>query len=585
MRILKRFLKIVFILLLFSLFLPDLDNKSVGQTTARAKKAIEHQNARHLELELFYDHGAISVEKVTIRDGYLPSKIGRNKNGWYNIELRDSDGELLYSSPFFDPRICFYDDLDSTTMKLRGGFIFKDQVYFVLRIPILKEDQDMTIADPQGGLVWQTNLSDLSEKIIMQRPISLWESETIIYNGDPENRIDLVFLGDGYTVNDTGRFRTDVIRNINYLFSISPYSEYQSYFNVHMVKVISAESGADHPEANPPIYRNTALGAYYNCGGIARLICANDNAVYSAASSAIPYWDKILLLVNDQTYGGSGGNYAIAYNGYPYWGRQVLNHELAHSFGPLLDEYLYGSQSGSVSGCNCDTDSLTPKWQAWIDTGSPGVGAFRGCCWLNYFRPSNNECTMNGLQDRFCVVCREQLTKSTNWRTLSFDNYFPIGDPEIPRSTSLVFWIEKMVPSTHDLKVQWYVDNIPKEGGTGDSFIFVSNDTGSFEVKVAVMDSTNLVLSDPDDYLVDVLSWNIHVIPSSCGNYICGDVNGDGKIELSDVIYLAIYLLKGGPSPVPLEAGNIDCVGGINVADVIYLANYLLKGGPAPLVC
>lgn len=579
MKLLRKLLKtfLMFTLLLWLLSFGS--NNSVAQTKVSRIEASKHQNAKHLQLELFYDYGTISVKNVTVGDGYLPGGMEKKK-GWYKIKLKDSNGELFYSSSFFDPRIRFYDDFDSLTLKLSGGFILKDQVYFVLRIPIPKEDQEIVIVDPQGKVAWQANGADLLKKTIREALISLWDSETIIYNGDPVNRIDLVFLGDGYTVNDTSRFRTDVIRNINYLFSISPYSEYPSYFNVHMVKVISAESGADHPEANPPIYRNTALGAYYNCGGIARLICANDNAVYNAASSVIPYWDKILLLVNDQAYGGSGGDYAIAYNGYPYWGRQVLDHEFGHSFGYLLDEYLYGNQSGSVNGCNCDTDSLHPKWQGWRDIGSPGVGAFRGCCWLNYFRPTNNECTMNGLQDRFCVVCREQLTKSINWRTLSFDNYFPIGDPEIPRSASLVFWIEKMVPSTHDLKVQWYVDNIPKEEETGDSFIFVSNDTGSFEAKVAVMDSTNLVLSDPDDYLVDVLSWNVHVIP-----YICGDVNGDGKIELSDVLYLANYMLKEGPPPSPVEAGNIDCVNGINLADVIYLANYLLKGGPAPPVC
>ncbi len=69
--------------------------------------------------------------------------------------------------------------------------------------------------------------------------------------------------------------------------------------------------------------------------------------------------------------------------------------------------------------------------------------------------------------------------------------------------------------------------------------------------------------------------------------FICGDVNGDQSINLGDVIYLANYLLKGGPEPVcppsPFSAcADVNNDDSCNLADVIYLANYLLKGGPAP---
>ncbi len=63
---------------------------------------------------------------------------------------------------------------------------------------------------------------------------------------------------------------------------------------------------------------------------------------------------------------------------------------------------------------------------------------------------------------------------------------------------------------------------------------------------------------------------------------IAGDVNSDNLVDVSDVIFLANYLLKGGPSPNPLFLGDVNCDGKINLADVIYLANYLIKGGPAP---
>ncbi len=64
--------------------------------------------------------------------------------------------------------------------------------------------------------------------------------------------------------------------------------------------------------------------------------------------------------------------------------------------------------------------------------------------------------------------------------------------------------------------------------------------------------------------------------------YICGDVDGNGTLDLGDVLYLIAYLYKNGPAPVPLQAGDADCSGGIDLGDVLHLINYLYKNGPAP---
>lgn len=68
---------------------------------------------------------------------------------------------------------------------------------------------------------------------------------------------------------------------------------------------------------------------------------------------------------------------------------------------------------------------------------------------------------------------------------------------------------------------------------------------------------------------------------------ICGDVTGDGKVTLSDVVYTTNYLFKGGPpplcSPEPYPScADVNSDGQVSVGDAVYLINYLFKGGPPP---
>ena len=65
--------------------------------------------------------------------------------------------------------------------------------------------------------------------------------------------------------------------------------------------------------------------------------------------------------------------------------------------------------------------------------------------------------------------------------------------------------------------------------------------------------------------------------------FMCGDANGDGQVDIADVVYLINYLFVGGPEPLPsLSAGDANGDGTVDIADVIYLVNHLFTEGPPP---
>ncbi len=64
--------------------------------------------------------------------------------------------------------------------------------------------------------------------------------------------------------------------------------------------------------------------------------------------------------------------------------------------------------------------------------------------------------------------------------------------------------------------------------------------------------------------------------------YVCGDLNGDEMVNVSDMTYMISYLFSGGPAPVVFAAGDLNCDGLINVSDMTYMISYLFSGGPAP---
>jgi hypothetical protein len=64
--------------------------------------------------------------------------------------------------------------------------------------------------------------------------------------------------------------------------------------------------------------------------------------------------------------------------------------------------------------------------------------------------------------------------------------------------------------------------------------------------------------------------------------YVCGDANNDGGVDISDAVFLIQYIFAGGPAPNPLCLGDANGDGAVDISDCVYLIQYIFAGGSAP---
>ncbi len=218
-------------------------------------------------------------------------------------------------------------------------------------------------------------------------------------NGPSASTFDLVFVGDGYTSTQLGTYSQHVRSSIAALFAVEPYKSYRKQFNLWQVDVVSPQSGVTN-DPTLGVRRTTALGAYFWCGNIERLLCVNETKAKQYAAAA-PDVDQVIVLANTTKYGGAGGEVATSSGGNAQ-ASQIVAHELGHSIGGLADEYDYGTcETREPREPNASALTATQmrdrkaKWHAWLGKPSPDggtVGAYEGSryCKTGMYRPSVN---------------------------------------------------------------------------------------------------------------------------------------------------------------------------------------------------
>jgi len=331
-----------------------------------------------------YQSGDAKSESVTIRriseEGIWPeSKAGLLPPfdyGRYVYRVYDAASNRLIFSRGFDTMFAEY---KTTSPALAGTVrVFERSVRFPLpRRPVLfviEQRDKRSLLHP----VFSQIIDPSDYHVIRERAGQAdWTYEARI-TGDPHDRVDLVFLAEGYIDADRDKFKADVDRMTNALFGIEPYRSLKDRFNVRGVFRASADRGMDEPRQRS--YKKTVLGASFNAFDLDRYMLIEEDHLMHDIAAEVPY-DVLAVLVNSPRYGGGsiGLDYCVTTVDHPA-SPQVFVHELGHSFAYLADEY-YQSEVSYNDFYPKGVEPLEPNITALLDPGhvkwqdllSPGI--------------------------------------------------------------------------------------------------------------------------------------------------------------------------------------------------------------------
>ncbi|BAU87829.1 hypothetical protein SLA_6963 [Streptomyces laurentii] len=364
------------------------------------------------------------------------------------------------------------------------------------------------------------------------------EVAQIIDNGPTADRLDVVIVGDGYTASEQAQFHLDARRKWAEVTAVEPYTAYQNLFNVWTVDAVSHDSGVSG-DPGPDIVMDTALGSYFWCEDIERLLCVDEPKVDSYVAKA-PEADLVIVLANSTKYGGAGYNTPSGTLGYEGVSTasarndasgQVAIHETGHSLGKLADEYFYpgfpgyeqytGEEPGESNISTLNADAMAArrtKWYRWLGETSPDggtVGAYEGGGYYvaGLARPTDAS-IMRVLGKPFSLPGREAMIAGF-YRHASLATPVTRTDRTLRRFDTARVAVPRLVDERQP-DIRWYLDGKPLGAQAGRTAVPVaalhldSRDVRVHRLTVVVTDHTDAV-RDPEvaATLEDRQSWTV----------------------------------------------------------------------------
>ena len=164
-----------------------------------------------------------SVDRVVIEPlpwpGNPSQAIDTSNLGRYFFEVREAKTkQLLYSRGFAS----IYGEWETTDEAKTVKRTFQESLRFPeptapVNIVLKKRDAKNVFQD-----VWTTTIDPADQFIDRSKPVAPAPLITIQKTGEPEDRVDFLILGDGYTAAEAKKFEADARRLTNTLFATSP---------------------------------------------------------------------------------------------------------------------------------------------------------------------------------------------------------------------------------------------------------------------------------------------------------------------------------------------------------------------------
>lgn len=405
----------------------------IYQTSAQAQSFDQWFDEGVMRIDLMFSgtsdestYAFSELKKEAFYSGSKTSLVDPFDYGDHKFEVRDAaSGTLIFASTY-----CTLFREWQTTIEAKS---VRRAYNHVIRFPWPKSAVKVEIFDRswegEFASAWTGAFDPAS--IFADPSISQpFESVDLEIHGAPEEKIDILFLAEGYTDNEMEKFLEDARRSAGYIFSEEPFKSQRENFNVRAVKSVSKDSGTDIPGQG--IWKNTVMNSSFYTFGIERYMTTMDYAAVCDVA-ANTFYDQIYILVNTDKYGGGG-----IYNLYSISAadnmesRAVVIHEFGHAFGGLADEY-YNSAVAYNDFFNLETEPWNPnlttlvdfdsKWKDLMQTDTPiptpqeeayreVVGVYEGGGYVakEVYRPMI-DCRMHTNDAAFCPVCAGALLK------------------------------------------------------------------------------------------------------------------------------------------------------------------------------
>jgi hypothetical protein len=372
---------------------------------AQSKRSAPADAAPPATMRLDYFHTGnateelFSVDRVVIEPLPWPgnaAKLFDNTNrGTYFFEVRDPGSQrVLYSRGFSS----IYGEWVTTEEAKKANRTFHES----LRFPAPEAPVQLVVKkrDAQNAFreVWSTTIDPHDKYVDTSKPRAPGRVLAIEKNGDSALKVDLLFLGEGYTAAELDKCEKDVRRLAEGIFTISPFKERRRDFNVWAICSPSPDSGVSHPSAG--IHRSTLFGSQFDVFGTERYALSFDNRAIRSVASFAPY-DAMGIVMNSKEYGNGGifGLFATVSIDYPS-ALRVFIHEFGHHFADLGDEYYfnanvaYSPASSRVEPWEPNITALLDpphlKWKALVAPDTPIPTPWPKDCYENSIRDSQS---------------------------------------------------------------------------------------------------------------------------------------------------------------------------------------------------